>query len=81
MTDTIVVAVLLLAFAFAVTLHVVIAFALARHRPRWRGLVAFVVPPLAPYWAWREQMRTRAALWIGAVLVYLAMLLLATRGH
>ena len=79
MSDTLVVALLLLAFAFAVTTHVSIALALAKHSPRWRAAVAFVVPPLAPYWAWREQMRRRASIWALSVVVYVVMLVLASR--
>lgn len=77
MKDVIVVLLLLLAFAWLVTTHVAIAFGLARRRPRWRALVAFAVPPFAPYWAWREHMRTRAGLWMGGVVVYLVALVLA----
>jgi hypothetical protein len=80
MKDIVVVALLTVAFAFAITMHVVIVFALAKHKPRWRALVALIVPPFAPYWAWREHMRKRASCWIGAVLVYSVMLLLASRG-
>lgn len=79
MTDTFVVALLLLAFAFAATMHVVIALALARHAPRWHALAAFVVPPLAPYWAWRANMRRRATVWTVALVLYLVALALASR--
>lgn len=80
MRDTVVVALLVLAFALAITMHVAIALGLAKRRPRWRAFVALALPPFAPYWAWREHMRRRMGLWIGAVIVYLAMLLLASRG-
>lgn len=78
MKDIVVVALLVLAFASLVTTHVAIAFGLLRRRPRWRAVVALALPPLAPYWAWREQMRTRAALWVGALAVYAVALLLAS---
>jgi hypothetical protein len=80
MKDLVVVALLITAFAFLVTMHVVITVALGQRAPRWRALAGFVVPPLAPYWAWREHMRKRAVFWIAAALVYGVMLLLATRG-
>ena len=80
MKDLIVVALLVVAFAFVVTMHVAIAFGLAKRRPRWRALVAFVVPPFAPYWAWQEHMRKRMGFWIGGVVVYVAALILASRG-
>ena len=42
--------------------------------PRWRALLAFFVPPLAPYWALRSGMSARAAIWIGSVVVYTSLL-------
>jgi hypothetical protein len=81
MVDAPLVALLLLAFALAVTMHVAIALALAARPPRWRALAAFAVPPLAPYWAWRERMRLRAGAWTAAVLVYVVTLVLASRGR
>ncbi len=63
---------LVLAFALLVTVHVMITFGLTARRPRWRGPVAFVVAPLAPYWAWRERMRVRAAMWAVALVAYVA---------
>jgi hypothetical protein len=80
MKDSVVVPLLLVTFALAVTVHVAIVFGLLRRSPRWHALVALVVPPFAPYWAWREDMRIRASLWMGAVVVYVVMLLLASRG-
>lgn len=80
MKDIIVVALVVVAFAWVVTMHVAIAFGLARRKPRWRALVAFVLVVPAPYWAWREQMRTRAGLWVFGVAVYLVALFLASRG-
>lgn len=71
MRDKVVVATLILAFATFVTAHVALAARLVmRARPRWRGLVALVVPPLAPWWGVREGMRGGAAIWVGAVVVY-----------
>lgn len=77
MKDIIVVAVLVLAFAAMVATHVSIAFGLAKRTPRWRAIAAFAVPPLAPYWAWRERMMLRARLWVGALVVYVVALVLA----
>jgi hypothetical protein len=78
--DIIVVALLVVAFAWVVTMHVSIAFGLARRRPRWRALVAFVLVIPGLVWAWREHMRTRVWLWIGGLIVYLVMLVIASRG-
>jgi hypothetical protein len=61
---------LVLAFATLVTAHVTLALGLARRRPRWRGLVALVVVPLAPIWGWRERMCVRGALWIASAIAY-----------
>lgn len=66
----VVLAVLVLAFATLVTVHVTLAIALARRGPRWRGLVALVIAPLAPWWAWQARMHVRGALWVGAAIVY-----------
>ncbi len=60
-------------FAIAVTAHVAIAAGLALRSPRWRGLVALVAPPLAPYWAFQSGMRVRATAWVGAVLAYVVL--------
>ena len=70
MKDMIVVVALIVAFALLVTAHVAIAFGLARRAPRWRAPVAFLVVPLAPYWAWRGQMKVRAWIWAGALVLY-----------
>jgi hypothetical protein len=78
--DIILVALVVVAFAWVITVHVAIAFGLAQRKPWWRALIAFAFAPLAPYWAWREHMRTRAGLWVGGVVVYLVALLLASRG-
>jgi len=66
----IVVGALLVAFALMVTAHVAITIGLARRAPRWRAPVAFLVLPLAPYWAWRGQMKVRAGIWAGALVLY-----------
>lgn len=70
---------LLVAFATLVTAHVTLAIGLARRPPRWRAPVAFVIPPLAPWWGWRERMRVRGAIWIVAAVTYLVALLVARR--
>ena len=43
--------------------HVALSFGLARLGPWHRGLVAFVVPPLAPFWGYHE--KCTRALWSG----------------
>lgn len=69
---------LLVGFAALVTAHVALAARLVlRGRPRWRGLVALVVPPLGVIWALRAGWYRLAATWIGAVLVYVVALIAA----
>ncbi|MGO8993903.1 MAG: hypothetical protein ACLQVI_11280 [Polyangiaceae bacterium] len=60
-----------LACAFAVLLaaHVALLVGLAQRPPRWRALVALVVPPLAPVWGWNEMPR-RAHAWAIAFAAY-----------
>jgi hypothetical protein len=60
----------MVAFATCVTAIVAIAWTLFFRPPRWRGFVALFVPPSAPYFAFREGMRVRAWLAIGAALLY-----------
>jgi hypothetical protein len=82
-TDTstrIVFAVLVVAFATLVTVHITLALGLARRSPRWRGIVALFVAPLAPWWGWRARMRVRGSLWIAAATVYGVALGLSLRG-
>jgi hypothetical protein len=74
MRDAIVVGGLVLAFATLVTVHVAIVLGLAWKSPRWRALAAFLVPPLAPYWALQSGMVVRGAIWIGSVVLYTSLL-------
>jgi hypothetical protein len=76
--DVLVLAVLVLAFATLVTVHVALAGRLVlRSRPRWRGVVALVVPPLAPIYGFREGFRRTSALWLASLIAYTLALLVA----
>ena len=75
--DIIVTSTVIGAFALLLTLHVAIAAALSARRPRWRALVALLVPPFAPYFAFREKMRARGWAWLAACAVYATGLALA----
>jgi hypothetical protein len=76
--DIIVVGALVVGFATLVTVHIALAGRLLlRARPRWRGLVALVVPPLAPIWAFREGWLKSGALWIASVVIYVVALIAA----
>lgn len=80
MRDILVVATLVVAFATLVTVHVYLSGRMVlRVRPRWRGALAFVVPPLAPIWAFREGWRRSATLWLVALVAYATALLVALR--
>jgi hypothetical protein len=52
--------------------HVTLVIGLLQRKPWWRGLVALVVPPLAPFWGYEAQLRGRVTLWVASLLVYLA---------
>jgi hypothetical protein len=79
--DALVTAGLGLGLATLITTHVALAVRiLLRQRPRWRGLAAFVVPPLAVLWALRAGWKGTALLWLGAVGVYTLCLVVALAG-
>lgn len=77
MKDLLVLAALALGFATLVTLHVTLAARLLRQKPRWRGPVALVVPPLALLWAFRAGWYRSGVLWLIALLVYVIALIIA----
>jgi len=63
------------------TLELAIAVGLLRRIPRWRGLAA-LLPPLAPlaiYWALKEKMYIRCALWGSSLLGYALVAFVAYR--
>lgn len=68
--DLLLIFVLAGSFGLLVTAHVALVVGLSLRSPRWRGLLALVVPPLAPYWGWEERMRVRAALWAFGLALY-----------
>jgi hypothetical protein len=63
-------AAIVISFAVLVTVHLALVAGLAVREPRTRGLIALVVPPLAPYWGMQERMRARAVVWGLAFVVY-----------
>ena len=54
----------------AVTAHVTTLVGLAGRKPRWPALVAFFLPPTAPFFAARAGMWVRAALGIIGLVGY-----------
>ncbi len=69
--------VLLVALVAHAGAHVALLIALARRRPRYRALVAFVLPPLAPYYGWMAGDRRLSLVWLGGLGVYAAGVALA----
>jgi len=69
--DELAAGVLILSFAAWGTVHVHTAMSLLQSRPRWRGPVALVVAPLAPYWAARTGRRARAVAWLALLAIWL----------
>ena len=72
--ELVVLCVLVVSFALLVTAHVALSVGLALRRPRWRGPLAFLVPPLAPWWGMQQRMRAWSLLWIGSLAIYLTAL-------
>jgi hypothetical protein len=76
--DAILMFALVLALATLITTHVGLAGRLViRQRPRWRGLVALVVPPLGLIWALRAGWTVIAGIWMGALAIYVMALVAA----
>jgi hypothetical protein len=75
--DVTILATLLVAFGLLVTTHLALAVALLLRSPWWRGLVALLVPPLAPYWSYESGLKIGAALWLLALFLYAVALIAA----
>jgi hypothetical protein len=69
-----------LAFGLFVTAHVALSAALLWRKPRWRGLLALLIPPLAPFWGWSEGLRAWSAVWLVALVAYVAGFAAASAG-
>lgn len=70
-------ATLVISFAVLVTTHLALAVGLALRGERWRGALAFFVPPLAAYWGFEAGMKLRAGVWIAALVAYVGALMAA----
>jgi hypothetical protein len=57
-------------FVLAIATHVALLAGLVLRRPRWRAIVALVLPPMAPLWAWKAGMHARVVAWGLALLAY-----------
>ena len=60
--------------------HVALSVGLARLGPWHRGLVAFLVPPLAPFWGYHGKLHRRSLVWIIAISIHIASLTAAAIG-
>ena len=72
---------LVLSFGILVTVHVWLAVALGRQKPWWRGPVAFIVAPLAPYWGLTSRLKTLSVVWLTALCTYGLSLLVSMTGN
>jgi hypothetical protein len=52
--------------------HVTLVIGLLGRKPRWRGLVGLLIPPLAAYWGYEAKLLARVTLWVASLAVYLA---------
>lgn len=68
--DAFLVSSIVVSFALLVTTHVALAAGLVGRKPRSRGLLALVLPPLAPYFGLREKMWVRSVVWMVSLAVY-----------
>jgi hypothetical protein len=50
--------------------HLALLVLLARRPPRYRALVAFVLPPLAPYYGWMGKIRHLPLVWLVSLGAY-----------
>jgi hypothetical protein len=68
--DAAIVGTLVGAFGLLVTAHVALCAALLWRQPRWRALAALCLPPLAPYWGYKEGWRAGSLVWVAAFCAY-----------
>jgi hypothetical protein len=67
-------------FGLLLASHVALSVGLARAGPWQRGVVAFLVPPLAPFWGYSGKLHARSLLWIVSLVTHLACLTAAAIG-
>lgn len=78
MLDIVVFIALVVGFATFVTVHIALLVVLTfAHRPRWRGPVALLLPPLAAMWGWQVGRKKTTVLWVAALLVYAVAMVIA----
>ena len=57
--------------AAVVTAHLSTVYGLLFRPPRWRAPIAFFLPLLSPYFAFREKLRVRGGAFLVGALVYI----------
>ena len=77
--DAFLVIVIVTSFALLVTAHVALAAGLLARKPWLRALLAFFVPPAAPYFGIRERMWVRSIVWMLSLAVYVGARIAAGR--
>ena len=60
--------------------HVALSVGLLLQGPWQRGVLAFFLPPLAPFWGYSGKLHARSLIWIIALLAHLACLTAAAIG-
>jgi hypothetical protein len=71
MRDVLVLLLMVLGLGVLITAQVRLVFVLVFfEKPRWRGLLALLLPPLAPWLGWRAGRRWNAGVWLVAALIY-----------
>ena len=67
-------------FGLFVSAHVALVFVLAARPPRFRAALAFIVPPLAPFFGFREGLRALSFVWVVSLVAYGVVLSIAVGG-
>ncbi len=82
MLDALVLGLMVFGFGLFVTAQVRLVLVLTfTDRPRWRGLAAFLVPPLAPFYGWKAGRKINAVAWVLALALYVTGVIAATLGR
>ena len=55
------------------TIHVALSVGLLRRHPRWRGLLGFLIAPLAPIFGFGARLRIRSVVWIVLAIAYVVL--------
>lgn len=58
------------ALAVFLTVHLAIVTRLLAEPPRWRAVVALLLPPLALFWGRKAEMTGLCRLWLGSLAAY-----------